>query len=108
ERVRKELRTDPYSHAMHLPRAFHIHPLNYALGLAELAEAAGARIFEDTPARAIDGEGVRKRVVTPSARVRAGHIVLAGNVHLGSPLPRLSRPPVPRWSHTSTTPPPPP
>src|SRR5262249_15943609 len=50
ERVREVLKTNHYFHAMHLPRAFHIHPLNYALGLAELAEAAGARIFEDTPA----------------------------------------------------------
>src|SRR5262250_3348743 len=103
ERVREELRTDHYFPAMHLPRAFHIHPLNYALGLAELAEAAGARIFEDTPALAIDGEGVRKRVVTPSARVRAGHIVLAGNVHLGSLLPRIAGTLVPIWSYTITT-----
>ena len=65
------LKTDHYFHALHLPRAFHIHPLNYALGLAEAAEAAGARIFEDTPALSIDVEGVRKRIVTPSgARAR--------------------------------------
>ena len=63
--------------------AFHIHPLNYALGLAADAEEAGARIFEDTPAVAIDPAGVRKRIDTPSARVRAAHVVLAGNVHLG-------------------------
>src|SRR5262245_17832017 len=31
ERVRELLRTDHYFHAMHLPKAFHIHPLNYAL-----------------------------------------------------------------------------
>ena len=31
-------------------RLFHIDPYNYALGLAALAEKAGARIFEDTPA----------------------------------------------------------
>src|SRR5262245_27485142 len=30
ERVREELRSNHYFHAMHLPRAFHIHPLNYA------------------------------------------------------------------------------
>ena len=35
ERVREVLKTDHYFHALHLPRAFHIHPLNYALGLAE-------------------------------------------------------------------------
>src|SRR5712692_3320029 len=103
ERVREMLNTNHYFHAMHLPRAFHIHPLNYALALAELAEAAGARIFEDTPALAIDVEGVRKRIVTPSARVRASHIVLAGNVHLGSLQPRIAGTVVPIWSYTITT-----
>ena len=67
ERVREVLKTDHYFHALHLPRAFHIHPLNYALGLAEAAEAAGARIFEHTPALSIDAAGVRKRITTPSA-----------------------------------------
>jgi glycine/D-amino acid oxidase-like deaminating enzyme len=75
---------------MHVPRAFHIHPLNYALGLAQVAEAAGARIFEGTPALSIDAEGVRKRVTTPSARVRAPHVVLAGNVHVGALMPQLA------------------
>jgi glycine/D-amino acid oxidase-like deaminating enzyme len=103
ERVRSVLQTDHYFDALHLPRAFHIHPLNYALGLAELAEAAGARIFEDTPALSIDVEGVRKRVVTPSARVRAGHIVLAGNVHLGSLMPDVAGTLVPIWSYTMVT-----
>ena len=41
ERVREVLKTNHYFHALHLPRAFHIHPLNYALGLAEAAQAAG-------------------------------------------------------------------
>ena len=103
ERVREVLKTDHYFHALHLPRAFHIHPLNYALGLAEVAEAAGARIFEGTPALAIDAEGVRKRVTTPSARVRAGHIVLAGNVHLAALMPRVVGTLMPIWSYVVTT-----
>src|ERR1700730_3498510 len=57
ERVREVLKTNHYFHAMHWPRAFHIHPLNYALGLADAAEAAGARIFENSPALSIDVEG---------------------------------------------------
>src|SRR5262249_56139165 len=61
ERVREVLKTNHYFHAMHLPRAFHIHPLNYALGLAELAEAAGARIFGETPAPAVRVARVGKR-----------------------------------------------
>ena len=52
------------------------------------AEAAGARIFEKTPALSIDAAGVRKRVVTPAGRLRADHVVLAGNVHLGKLMPK--------------------
>lgn len=90
ERVRALLPNPRYFGAVHFPTAFHIHPLNYALGLAAAAEKAGARIFEETPALAIDSAGVRKRIVTPNARVRAGHVVLAGNVDLGALVPRLA------------------
>ncbi|HEY0302105.1 MAG TPA: FAD-binding oxidoreductase, partial [Rhizomicrobium sp.] len=76
--------------AIHFPKAFHIHPLNYVLGLAALAEQSGARIFEDTPALSIDPAGVRKRIVTPNGRVRASHVVLAGNVRLGALMPDIA------------------
>jgi gamma-glutamylputrescine oxidase len=89
-RVREVLPNPRYFGAIHFPRAFHIHPLNYALGLAAAAEAAGARIFEETPAVSIDPAGVRKRIATPGGRVRAAHVVLAGNVHLGELMPRLA------------------
>ncbi len=90
ERVREVLPNPRYFSAVHYPTAFHIHPLNYALGLAAGAEAAGARIFEHTPAIEIDPTGVRKRIVTPHARVRAPHVVLAGNVNIGGLVPELA------------------
>jgi gamma-glutamylputrescine oxidase len=55
-----------------------------------LAEKAGARIFEDTPAVSLDPAGVRKRIVTPAGRVRAAQVVLAGNIHLGALMPQLA------------------
>ena len=76
ERVRDVLRTNHYFHALHLPRAFHIHPLNYAIGLARAAEAVGARIFEETPALEIDPAGVRKRVTTPSSACASTELVI--------------------------------
>jgi gamma-glutamylputrescine oxidase len=79
-----------YFSAVHYRNAFHIHPLNYALGLAAAAEAAGARIFEQTPALSIDAAGVRKRIATPDGRVRAAQVVLAGNVHLGALMSELA------------------
>src|SRR5436190_54440 len=41
DQVREVLRSNSYFHALHFPQAFHIHPLNYALGLAAAAEQAG-------------------------------------------------------------------
>jgi gamma-glutamylputrescine oxidase len=90
ERVREVLPNPRYFGAIHYPSAFHIHPLNYALGLAADAEAAGARIFEDTPAVSIDPAGVRKRIATPNARVRAPHVVLACSIYLGELMPELA------------------
>jgi glycine/D-amino acid oxidase-like deaminating enzyme len=90
DRVRAELKTGRYFHGMYYPKAFQIDGRQYIHGLAALARRAGARIFEDTPVVSIDSSGVRKRIVTPSAQLRAAHIVLAGNIHLGAPLRRLS------------------
>jgi gamma-glutamylputrescine oxidase len=103
ERVREVLRSHHYFHAIHFPTAFHIHPLNYAIGLAAAAEAAGARIYEGTPVLSIDAAGVRKLVNTPSARLRADHIVLAGNVHLGAVMPRITGTLIPIWTYVATT-----
>jgi gamma-glutamylputrescine oxidase len=103
EEVREVLRTPLYYQAVHLPDAFHVHALNYALGLAAAAERAGARIYEDTPAIALDLLGVRKRIDTPSGRVRANHIVLAGGPHLGAVFPPIAGTVVPVASYIATT-----
>jgi len=99
ERVRAALKTDRYFHGVHYPKAFQIDGRKYVHALAQLARRAGARIFEDTPAVSIDFSGVRKRIVTPSARLRAAQIVLAGNIHLGAPLRRLSDTLLPVWRY---------
>ena len=103
DRVRAELKTDRYFHGVYYPRAFQIDGRKYVHGLAALARRAGARIFEDTPVVSIDASGIRKRIVTPSARLRASHIVLAGNVHLGAPLRRLSETLLPVWRYAAVT-----
>jgi gamma-glutamylputrescine oxidase len=103
ERVRAVLRSERYFHAIHYLRALTIHPLNYALALAAAAEHDGARIFENTRALSIDPAGVRKRIVTESARLRANHVVLAGNVGLGALMPRVSGTLVPVTTYVITT-----
>src|SRR5712671_4721759 len=103
DRVRDQLKTDHYFHGVYHPKAFQIDGRKYVHGLAALARRAGARIFEDTPVVSIDASGIRKRIVTPSARLRASHIVLAGNIHLGAPLRRLSETLLPVWRDAAVT-----
>lgn len=103
DRVREQLGTARYFHGIHYPRAFQIDGRKYIHGLADQARRAGARIFEDTPVVSIDSSGIRKRIVTPSARLRAAHIVLAGNVHLGATLRRLSETLLPVWRYAGVT-----
>ena len=103
ERVRAFLRSERYFGAIHFLRAVTIHPLNYALKLAAAAERDGVRIFEGTPALSIDPTGVRKRISAPAARVRASHVVLAGNVQLKGLLPRVAATLVPITTYVITT-----
>src|SRR4051812_29399022 len=103
DRVRAEIKTDRYFHGVYYPKAFQIDGRKYVHGLAALARRAGARIFEDTPVVSIDASGIRKRIVTPSARLRASNIVLAGNIHLGTPSRRLSETLLPLWRYAAVT-----
>jgi len=103
DRVRDQLKTDRYFHGIYYPRAFQVDGRKYLFGLASAARRVGARIFEDTPVVSIDSSGIRKRIVTPSARLRAAHVVLAGNVHLGAPAWRLSETLLPVWRYAGVT-----
>jgi glycine/D-amino acid oxidase-like deaminating enzyme len=103
ERVRAALRTPRYFQGIHYPDAFHIDARNYLEGLAVLARQNGVRIFEDSPVVSFEASGIRKRIATAAARLRAAHIVLAGNVHLGAPSPRLTATLLPVWRYAAVT-----
>ncbi|MBX2853508.1 MAG: FAD-binding oxidoreductase [Rhodobacteraceae bacterium] len=60
----------------------HINPLRLAHGLARLAGAAGARIFERSRVSALH-KGAPVRVVTEVGSVRADYVVLGCNGYLG-------------------------
>ncbi|WGI20268.1 FAD-binding oxidoreductase [Amylibacter sp. IMCC11727] len=62
--------------------AAHIHPLNFALGLARAAHAAGVQIYETSEVTKIDA-GDPATVVTARGTVTAAHVVLACNGYLG-------------------------
>lgn len=66
----------------------HLHPLNYALGLARAASAAGVRIFENSRVTALDS-GAEPWARTERGCVRARHMVVAGNAYLGGLVPGI-------------------
>jgi gamma-glutamylputrescine oxidase len=74
--------------AMREARAGHFHPLNYCLGLAGAAQAAGVQIFENTSVLEVD-TGSRPWVRTTGGKVAAKHMILAGNAYLGKTVPQI-------------------
>ncbi len=62
--------------------AGHLHPLNFAIGLAQAATKAGAHLFERSEVHAIR-HGSKFVVSTASGRVTCDHLVLAANGYLG-------------------------
>ncbi len=91
ERVREVLRTEQYYQGLHEKDAFHIHPRNLAIALAETIERAGGRIYENTGAVDADLDGVRKTVTTPRGKVRAEQVVFATNAFPGAEFSGLQR-----------------
>ena len=66
--------------------AGHVQPLSLVLGLARLAEAAGAVIHERSEVTRIDHAaraGEASRIATAQGTLRADHVILACNGYLG-------------------------
>ena len=80
----------------------HLHPLNLVLGEAQVAEALGVRIFEQTQVlELIHGDTVQVRCA--GGTVQAANLVLACNAHLEELEPRLSGKVLPAGSYIIAT-----
>ena len=71
------------------PRSGHLHPLKYTLGLARAACATGVVVHEHTPVQRLV-RGATAELHTPAGVVRAGQVLLAGNVYLNGLAPELA------------------
>lgn len=69
--------------------AGHIHPLNYALGLACAAARAGARLHEGSEVLRID-HGAKPVLHTAQGSVTCNQVILAGNGYLGGLEPKIA------------------
>ncbi len=69
--------------------AGHVHPLNYAIGLAQAAVKAGVRIHESSLVETIE-HGTKPVVRTATGHVTADHVILAANGYLGGLEPKVA------------------
>jgi len=67
----------------------HLHPLNYALGLADAARSLGVSLYENSRVTAYD-RASPTRVKTANGTVKANHVVLACNGYLERLEPRIA------------------
>ncbi|SMF15917.1 gamma-glutamylputrescine oxidase [Tistlia consotensis] len=82
--------------------AGHLHPLNYCLGLAEAAAAAGAALHEGSAVTRIV-RGASPVVETAQGKVRATFVVVACNAYLGNLLPEARRKIMPVGTYIGAT-----
>ena len=83
EVLRETLHTELYHHAWaDGDEGFHIHPLNYALGLAKAAQKSGACIYEHSPVLAISRTEKGWEARTGAGCVRARHMVQCGSAYM--------------------------
>jgi len=69
--------------------AAHLHPLNYALGLAQAAKQAGVAIYERSPVLSYR-EGTQVEVTTAQGKVTANYLILACNGYLDNLEPKVA------------------
>ena len=100
--TRRQVASPRYTSGLLDPHGGHLHPLNYTLGLAAAARAAGAQMYEQTPMlRWHAGDPVR--VETPHGTVRAKFVLMAGNAYLWATERRLGRRIMPVGTYIAAT-----
>lgn len=75
-----------------------VHPLALTRGFARTAQAAGAHLFELTPATGITRAGKRWQITSPKGRISAEQIVLTTNAYTDNLWPSLRQTILPMFS----------
>jgi glycine/D-amino acid oxidase-like deaminating enzyme len=75
--LRERIHTQRYFDGLYERDALHLHPLNFAIGLAGAAASQGVRIHENTDVWKLHRDGLRWRIETARGAVHADQVVLA-------------------------------
>jgi gamma-glutamylputrescine oxidase len=77
DELRERIRSARYHDGLYEPDALHLHPLNYAIGLAAAAAVQGVRIHEGSGVNSLVREGLQWRLRTAQGELLADQVVLA-------------------------------
>lgn len=77
EELGERVRSKRYSAGLYERNALHLHPLNYAIGLAAAASGQGVRIHEHSAVRRLRRDGAQWKLETAQGELLAEQVVLA-------------------------------
>jgi glycine/D-amino acid oxidase-like deaminating enzyme len=101
--LRSEIGSDLYHGALVDESSAGVNPAQYAAGLTLAAHRAGARLFEKTPATALQRDGTGFTIVTPRGKLKAQQVILATNGYAQKLAPWLTKRIIPIGSYIITT-----
>ena len=81
QKTRTIINSQRYYGALYDRRAFSIHPLNYALALADKIKYLGGRVYDQTPAVAITDSRIKCEVLTAQASIKCQNIIIATSAY---------------------------
>lgn len=89
--LRERIRSERYHDGLYERDALHLHPLNYAIGLAAAAAGQGVRIHENSGVCSLTREGLQWRVRTAQGELLVDQVVLACGGYLAGLLKPIDR-----------------
>ncbi|RDS79552.1 FAD-binding oxidoreductase [Dyella monticola] len=101
--LRERVRSERYHDGLYERNALHLHPLNYAIGLAAAAQAQGVRIHEGSDVWRLRREGQQWCIHTPQGELRAEHVVLACGGYLAGLRRQIDRAVMPIATYVMVT-----
>jgi gamma-glutamylputrescine oxidase len=91
QELRERVRSERYYDGLYERNALHLHPLNYAIGLAAAAAGQGVRIHENSDVWRLRREGARWRLSTAQGELLADQVVLACGGYLAGLQKQIDR-----------------
>lgn len=101
--TRALLKSEAYFDSIVEPLAFAMHPLNYALAMADAIEAKDGDIYENCPVLAIQPKGSAWRLITPRGKIDARHVVVCTGGYTTRLMPHLRRAMLPIATYAMAT-----